>query len=78
MSKRANQTIDEFAPRVTKPDWDSYSSEPITPETIAFAKEIIGYLPGEWSVVPCGNGSIQISRNNEEQQIEVWAAANKS
>lgn len=43
------------------PDWDGYGANPITPETVAFAREMMAAIPAEASaphVAPGADGTI--------------------
>jgi hypothetical protein len=72
MSEMLAMKINSFAE--LKANWDSYGAEPFSPETIQLALQVSSGLHDGWFVVPCGDGSIQFSRGDEEENISVWAS----
>jgi hypothetical protein len=51
--------------------WNSYGAKAFTKRTITLAMEIAQKLGDEWKAVPCGDGSIEFYRNNEDDMIFV-------
>ena len=63
-------TLDSFA--TLKSGWDGYQGEPIKPEVLAKAKEMIAFLPDwKWQAIPCPDGSIQLEMHENGFDIEI-------
>lgn len=57
--------------RELKEGWDSYGGKPIDPACIAKAKDLYFQMYGDWSVVPCSDGSVQLEQHKDGLDIEV-------
>jgi hypothetical protein len=61
-------------------NWDSYGAKPISPKCIEKARDLwySGKLrdlsKGEWQIVPCSCGGVQIEAHDEEFGIEIFIA----
>jgi len=53
------------------PGWDSYSASRIDPCCIAKAVILVCELEGEWTPVPCSDGSVQLEQHADGFDIEV-------
>ncbi len=51
--------------------WDSYGAKAFTKRTITLAMEIAKKLGDDWKAVPCGDGSIEFYRSNEDEMVFV-------
>lgn len=51
--------------------WDSYGAKAFPKATIKLGMEMARKLGDEWKAVPCGNGSIEFYRNNEDEMVWV-------
>ena len=59
--------------RKLKPNWDSYGALPIDERCIDKADEILGDLwgNGEYSIVPCSDGGVQLEQHANGLDIEI-------
>lgn len=59
-----------------QPNWDSYGAPPIYPTCILEAKVILSALRrggsiGEWSIVPCSDGGVQLEQHCYGKDVEI-------
>lgn len=57
------------------PGWDSYGAPMINRGAIAEAQSLFGLLLGNWCVVPCPDGSVQIERHQGGYDVEIRISA---
>lgn len=57
--------------RDLKPGWDSYDAEAIDERCIDKAFELWRQLSGEWQVVPCNDGGVQLEQHCDGFDIEI-------
>ena len=51
--------------------WDSYGAPALPRQTINLGMEVAKKLGDEWKAVPCGDGSIEFYRGDEDEIVEV-------
>lgn len=52
-------------------NWDSYGAVVINPECIRKARELYYRQHGDWSIVPCSDGSVQLEQHVDGFDIEI-------
>lgn len=57
--------------RGLKANWNSYGAPPIDERCIQKAYELWRQLSGEWQVVPCNDGGVQLEQHREGFDIEI-------
>lgn len=57
------------------PNWDSYGAEPICNACIEKAKRMLDILQGDWTAVPCNDGSVQLEQHTDGFDIEIVISA---
>lgn len=57
--------------RELKPGWDSYDAKAIDPRCIDRAAVLWGQLSGDWQVVPCADGGVQLEQHRDGLDIEI-------
>lgn len=61
--------------RSLKPNWNSYGAPAIDERCIQKAYEIWRQLSGEWQVVPCSDGGVQLEQHRDGFDIEITVSA---
>ncbi len=59
-------------------NWDSYGSRPIDPACAIRARNIWRRLSGQWHVVPCSDGSVQLEQHVGGFDIEITVSKSNS
>lgn len=57
--------------RELKAGWDGYSAKPIDPRCIDRAAVLWGQVSGDWQVVPCADGGVQLEQHRDGLDIEI-------
>jgi hypothetical protein len=57
--------------RQLAPNWDSYGAKAIDPRCIDRAAVLWGQLCGDWQVVPCSDGGVQLEQHRDGLDIEI-------
>lgn len=57
--------------RSLKAGWDSYDAKPIDPRCIEKAFQFWREFPGDWTVVPCADGGVQLEQHRDGLNIEI-------
>lgn len=61
--------------RSLKPNWNSYGAPVIDERCIQKAYELWRQLSGEWQVVPCSDGGVQLEQHRDGFDIEITVSA---
>lgn len=57
--------------RALEPNWDSYGAPRINEQCIVEAQRILARLDGEWEIVPCSSGGVQLEQYANGLEIEI-------
>jgi len=61
--------------RNLQPNWNSYGAPAIDERCIQKAFELWRQLSGEWQVVPCSDGGVQLEQHRDGLDVEVRVSA---
>lgn len=61
--------------RDLKPNWNSYGAPAIDERCIQKAYELWRQLAGEWQVVPCTDGGVQLEQHRDGFDIEITVSS---
>lgn len=75
MTPEDQKTFPHAMLRSLKLNWNSYGAPAIDERCIQKAYELWRQLSGEWQVVPCNDGGVQLEQHRDGFDIEITVAA---